>query len=395
MSSSSIWFTESIEEAVKIVTEKNLILLVYVFDDSEKSKKLDEAFNDEHLVAIVNSKAIALKMQKDSHEANLFGQLYPIHRVPLVYFILQGTVKDFGVEDLSSQDIVEKINKLSPSNDIKAKLEEVKKTRAKQEEKQTKERELKRRQDGKLAQETIQSVEEKQNKIYFEKLKKERKEDEEYKKKIKEQIAKDRAVQMAARKAEKQRLMDEKEKTQSNKEASSQTHSDSHNHCNLNIKQLDGSSVRHSFSSSNRLSEVVEWIDINRTDSDMPYKLFAQFPNRNFDISDEQRTLLDLKLCPSATLIMKPIKNASTAYSPTTGGSWVDYLYSAGNVIYNSVASVTSYLVTPTTAPEPGQRLGGESSSSRQHNVRTLSEAGEDDDSKKRQIYNGNSVNQE
>lgn len=144
----------------------------------------------------------------------------------------------------------------------------------------------------------------------------------------------------------------------------------------------------------------------SRTDGDMPFKLFAQFPNRNFDIGDEQRTLLDLKLCPSGTLIMKPIKNATSAYggstSTTSSGGWLNYLYSAGDAVYNSVSSVTSYLVSPTTAPEPGQRLGGTNQSSSSsstatssNNINTLKNTAKykkDDD---RQTYNGNSVNQE
>lgn len=126
----------------------------------------------------------------------------------------------------------------------------------------------------------------------------------------------------------------------------------------------------------------------------MPFKLFAQFPNRNFDIGDEQKTLLELKLCPSATLIMKPVKNVTAAYSAkTAGGGWFDYLYSVGNNVYNSVSevgtSVANYLVTPTAVPEPGQRLGGSSSSS--SNINTLKK----DDDNNRHTYNGNSVNHE
>jgi hypothetical protein len=49
-------------------------------------------------------------------------------------------------------------------------------------------------------------LQDKQNRIHLEKVKKERKADEEYKKKVKEQIAKDRADQIAARKVEKQRI---------------------------------------------------------------------------------------------------------------------------------------------------------------------------------------------
>lgn len=75
---------------------------------------------------------------------------------------------------------------------------------------------MKRREDGKLAQETQQSLQDKQNRLYLEKVKQERKADEEYKNKVKEQIAKDRADQMAARKAEKERLEESKKQEQQN-----------------------------------------------------------------------------------------------------------------------------------------------------------------------------------
>ncbi|CAO3624178.1 unnamed protein product [Mucor fragilis] len=365
-------------------------------------------------MSIMKSKTIALKMQKDSKEAELFGQLYPTYQVPVVYFIIQGTIKDYGIHTIKSEDIMDKINKYSPAIDAKKKLEDTRKKRLAEEEKQAREREIKRREDGKLAQETQQTLQDKQNKLHLEKVKSDRKADDEYKKKVKEQIAKDRADQIAARKAEKQRLEESKRQEQNAVRSAGNASSGGYwDHSNLNIKQLDGCSLRHNFSSSNTLANVTEWIDAVRTDGDMPYKLFAQFPNRNFDIGDEQRTLLELKLCPSGTLIMKPIKNASTAYagaasssSSTFGsGGWMNYLSSATDAIYNSVSqagtSVANYLVTPTAAPEHGRRLGGNggqqsstsTSDSSDRKVNTLHGKKHDDD--KRQTYNGNSVNHE
>lgn len=74
------------------------------------------------------------------------------------------------------------------------------------------ENEIKRREEGRLAQETRQSLQEKQNKIYLEKVKKEKRENEEYKRKVKEQIARDRENQIAATKAEKRRLEEKRSK---------------------------------------------------------------------------------------------------------------------------------------------------------------------------------------
>ncbi|KAI8067677.1 ubiquitin-related domain-containing protein [Gilbertella persicaria] len=358
-----IWFSGPVVEAVKQVNERNLVFLVYIYDDSEHSKHLDATFQNAELLDLLKRKAIALKLKKDSEDAKMFGQLYPIYRVPIVYFIAQGTIKDFGTQDMRSQDIINKLQAASPKSDAKTKLEEIKKKRAEQENLQAREREIKRREDGKLAQETRESLQEKQNKIMLEKKKKEKKEEEEYRKRVKEQIAKDRENQQAARKTEKERLQNKaKEETPIQKTVSS---SGLHHFANLNIKQLDGSSLKHRFSSSNTLAHVCQWIEATRTDGDMPFKLFVQFPNRNFDIGDEQRTLLELKLCPSSTLIMKPIKNASTAYagSPSSNSGWMSYLYQTSDAIYNSVAQVGTSIASYLSTPEAEQRLGNRSSS--------------------------------
>lgn len=402
----SVWYEQSVAEAVSTVTAKNLILLVYIYDDSEQSKQLENTILDNEVVSVLREKTIALKMEKDSENAKMFAQLYPISQVPVVYYIMQGTIKDFSLHDARATDIVSKVNALIPNNRVKDKLEEVRKKRAEEEKAQAREREIKRREEGKLAQETRLALQEKQNKLSLEKKKKEKKEEEEYKKKVKAQIAKDRENQIAARKAEKERkVLESQRNEQSNKPSGSANFYD---HSNLNIKQLDGSSIRNNFSSSDTLASVSQWIDAARTDGDMPYKLFAQFPNRNFDIGDEQRTLLELKLCPSGTLIMKPIKNATSAYggsgSATTTSGWLSYLYSAGDAVVNSVSSAAAYLITPTNAPEPGQRLGGPNNSGANgsssaakpgSNINTLNSSSfkkKDDD---RQTYNGNSVNQE
>lgn len=104
--------------------------------------------------------------------------------------------------------------------------------------------------------------------MYLEKVKKEKKEQEEYKKRIKEQIQKDRADQSASRK--------QQQATSSIKSPSPDNKS-FYDHCNLNIKQLNGTSLKHHFSrnlaqymalhltnssvASDTLTTVSNWID--------------------------------------------------------------------------------------------------------------------------------------
>lgn len=129
-------------------------------------------------------------------------------------------------------------------------LEQVRKERAEREQQDAKDREIKRRQEAKMLQEAQQSRVDKENKIYFEKIKKERQEDEAHRKRVREQIARDRAEKIAQRNAEKQRQNSAASTALAAEEgASSSSLSGSSNHAysNLNIRQLDGSNIRHQF----------------------------------------------------------------------------------------------------------------------------------------------------
>lgn len=128
-------------------------------------------------------------------------------------------------------------------------LEQVRKERAEREKEDAKDREIKRRQEAKMLQEAQQSRVDKENKIYFEKIKKERQEDEAHRKRVREQIARDRAEKIAQRNAEKQRQNSTFTTLPTDEGASSSSLNDDSRHAysNLNIRQLDGSNIRHQF----------------------------------------------------------------------------------------------------------------------------------------------------
>ncbi|KAI8142060.1 hypothetical protein BJV82DRAFT_158774 [Fennellomyces sp. T-0311] len=465
MSNSSMWFDGPVAEAVSLVNTKNCVFVVYIYDDSANSQQLDATLDNPAVVQKISSQTVALKMQKDSDNAKLFQQLYPTPHVPILYFIRQGTIKDFGKEDTTPEEIVAKIDKASgspvpsptqpassptvsspavstpapaaaatsssssssptPANDssnlskkekLRKQMEEARKKREEKEKQEARDRETKRREDGKMMQQTREQMEDQRNKQHFAKIKKEKKEDEEHRRKIKEQIARDRAEQIAARQAAKQRS---KSETSSTSPRPSSNSSGQHNTSSISIRQLDGSTIRNKFQASDTLGAVKDWIDKNRTDGDQPYKLLAQFPTRQFSIGEEQHTLRDLDLCPSATIIMKAIKNVSNAYGASDGYGMMDYVYSAGGMLYNAASTVGSTMSgvvyslfpseqtvssgsSPTVGGFPssstfngGQRLGGESSNRPTSNVNTLRASEFDDNDDDRRTYNGNSLNQE
>ncbi|KAI8082261.1 hypothetical protein BDF21DRAFT_258728 [Thamnidium elegans] len=486
MADQDIWFSGPVSDAITLVGQRNCVFLVYIHDDSEKTQTLNATLKDEHVVAAIKEHSVALSMEKSSENAIMFGQFYPIQTVPIVYFIKQGTIRDFGIETMSSEEVVEKLiqvngivtpqpspvsaqvseqsatnapppvnvpastlptsepssippvsvpssipNAQSSSNteetkakkeELQKQLENLRKERAERDKQDAKEREIKRRQEAKVLQEAKQDRVDKENKKYFDQIKKERLEDEAHRKKVREQIAKDRAEKIAQRNAEKQRSPEINVASS----AEFSTSNANHDYSNLNIRQLDGTNIRSKFEASTTLSTVREWINQNRTDDRRkPFKLSSQFPNRLFTEQDDDTTLTNLNLCPSATIIMKPIKKSSSIISSNQDGM-ISYTF---NTIYAFIFAlfklITGMFATlfPTNQPQPqpqqqqqqqtpqplfrnlkgGQRLGGESSSStteptiKKRNpyatrVNTLEEEDEDE---KRPTYNGNSVNHE
>ena len=79
------------------------------------------------VIETIKTHTVALSMQKDSENATLFGQfcmtivyqntlrytkillIDPTQTVPILYFIKQGTIKDFGTETITGREIIDKI----------------------------------------------------------------------------------------------------------------------------------------------------------------------------------------------------------------------------------------------------------------------------------------------
>ncbi|CEP12960.1 hypothetical protein [Parasitella parasitica] len=505
-----IWFKGSMKDAISLVAEKQCVFLVYIHDNSEKTNIFNDTLKNNQVTKAINEGTVAVAMEKSSENAVMFGQYYPIQTVPILYFIKQGTIRDFGVETLTSQEIIDKINAVNQISTVPApqslpvsttvaateaapatpapaaepstentnvtpttssthsadssknvqqhderkeemqkRLERVRKERAEREQQEAKERETKRRQDAKMLQDAQQLRIDKENKVYYEKIRKERQEDEAHRKRVREQIARDRAEKIAQRNAEKQRQSSESPiitqqaaTAAAENSSSSSLKSKSHMYSNLNIRQLDGSNIRHQFEAICTLSQVRDWIKENRTESaKKPYKLSSQFPTRLFTDTDNDTTLKDLNLCPSATIIMKPLgagSSSSSIRSISSGNrtGLTRHVVSAFDLVYGFIVTLINLLtgalatlfpsngmahtdVSASQQQQPlirnmrgGQRLGGEnitaesssftssSSVAQRRNpyatrINTLHDEEDSEDDDKRPTYNGNSVNHE
>jgi hypothetical protein len=172
-------------------------------------------------------------------------------------------------------------------------------------------------------------------------------------------------------------------------------------HCSLQIRLLDGSTIRNRFPSDVKLDkEVRDWIDGSRTDSDEPYTfrvVLTPLPNKAIEPSEEADSLLDLGLAPSATLVLIPRVRVATAFEQTGGA-----LYRAWAGVWAFLAMILNLPLTlvggsrrrdeQTGEEIPLENLDGQGSSERRQGQRVKVFQNPDDRRRDQQLYNGNSV---
>lgn len=182
------------------------------------------------------------------------------------------------------------------------------------------------------------------------------------------------------------------------------------NQYRLQVRLFDGSSVRSSFSPSQTIhKDVRAWLDGQLSGDGKPYNLMhilTPLPNHTLSIAEEDKTLEQLGLGPSANLVMVPIQSYTEAYMGSASlpvravSSAYTMAYSAASAAGSLVGSILGYDQTQTQSEDrpdspaasvssdrtPGPRAAG----SRGPVIRTLRDQQEERDNK--QLYNGNQV---
>lgn len=268
-------------------------------------------------------------------------------------------------------------------------------------------------------------------------LRKKKKEEAEELARVKARIEADKA----ARKAEAEARRAEREKER-NKEA--QTSPPPHTsttsslkgsrakHVNLNVRLFDGRTIRSTFPREATLQgEVRKWVDsefskLSQDDANINHKqlppyyfrhILAPQPSRELSAGDENQSLGDIDLAPSATLVLVPVKGYTEAYSGSEGGvvgaatglvgGAFGLLASTVGFVSNTIGSAIGYGSQGASSsssssqqqqrPSGGQTVGSRSNQEPQHDtpnnpgfrVRTLADQR---GREPQQFYNGNQV---
>ncbi|KAG4438598.1 hypothetical protein IFR05_005922 [Cadophora sp. M221] len=169
--------------------------------------------------------------------------------------------------------------------------------------------------------------------------------------------------------------------------------------CAVQVRLFDGSTIRSRFpSQGSLLKDVRPWVD-EKQEGDAPYtfkQVLSPLPNKNIEMSEEDRSLATLGLSPSATLILIPVSGYTSAYE--NNGGLVSRAASGGfALISSSVGMVTGALgsfLGGSAAPAPVEQAPpGPSMPSAAINVRTLRDQRQESRKEDQQFYNGNATN--
>ncbi|KAF2691452.1 hypothetical protein K458DRAFT_353195 [Lentithecium fluviatile CBS 122367] len=164
-------------------------------------------------------------------------------------------------------------------------------------------------------------------------LRKKKQEEKEELARIKARIEADKAErrsQAEARKAERQQLA-QTSPTTSQFPRTASTRGSQAKDVHLNVRLFDGGIVRSTFPRTAKLQDDVRpWIDREFAaraehpgERHPPYyfrQILAPLPSKELSMSDEDQSLGDIDLAPSATLVLIPVKGYTDAYSDGGGG---------------------------------------------------------------------------
>jgi hypothetical protein len=249
-------------------------------------------------------------------------------------------------------------------------------------------------------------------KKHAETLRRKKQEDGEARKRIQKRIEDDKAArraEKAQRAAEREMerkaalgIADEEDSVVVEKASSMPTSSSSASKptrtetCALQVRLLDGTSLKRRFPSSNSLKEVRSWIDESREDGTHPYTfklVLTPLANRILDVTEESESLASLGLCPSATLLLLPVDKYSAAYAEATGGPFLRLL-AYFMIFINWIATMLSTVMSPVLprSRQSDSSAPQRSGISRDQETRRGTSREQDARQKDYQLYNGNSV---
>ncbi|KAL6410210.1 UBX domain-containing protein 7 [Ilyonectria robusta] len=434
-----MFYQGTLQDGISTAVGQQKLVLCFVTDESEESTQWENEFLlDESLSKLIKDQSVALRLTAGSDEAGYLAQIFPLPRTPTVVIIQNGELKEYITPGTTKEDFFRRIQNafsatsssapvsaststpqpepapaasssqgVSPSGESStsenvrrilteraAKLKTQKEEAERKAKEQAKEERNKAKAKGKADAEAGAKTDNAVAHKAAEAVKKKRQEQQEERRRILKRIEDDKAERrLRAQAREQMRTEDVKggdvasslvnapeSKLPSTTKASGMT--------SLQVRMFDGSTLRSRFKTTSPLKTIRSWVDENRTDGSQPYtfkQVLTPSPNKTIDETEENKSVGELGLSPSSTLVLIPVKNFTSAYDASSQNivsrffafilgifSWFFGLFSSGDA----------------RAPAGA---GEDSAGSSQDQSRIQSFGNQNDRQRDQQLYNGNS----
>uniref|UniRef100_A0A8B9EUZ1 UBX domain-containing protein 4 n=1 Tax=Amazona collaria TaxID=241587 RepID=A0A8B9EUZ1_9PSIT len=370
-----MWFGGSIPAAIAAAKQRSSVFVVFVSGEDEQSTEMAARWEDEKVTEAASDGFVSL------HKVLSFVALNcccadPVVCVPSSFFIgdngipLEVIAGSISVEELVTR--IQKVKQVTLANRlycnfknfhlffksrITKKLEERREEKRKEEEQKEIKKEIERRKTGKEMLEYKRRQEEELTKRMLEERNREKAEDKAARERIRQQIAMDRAERAArfakskeeAEAAKAAALQASRAEIEARKEASQKERSAI---ARIQFRLPDGSSFTNQFPSEARLEEARQFAAQTVGNAYGSFSLATMFPRREFTKEDYGKTLLELELAPSASVVLLPAGRPATSVVQASGGDLWKFL---GTILYPLLAVwrfISNFLFT---SPPPSQ----------------------------------------
>ncbi|XP_019731233.1 UBX domain-containing protein 4 isoform X2 [Hippocampus comes] len=121
----------------------------------------------------------------------------------------------------------------------------------------------------------------------------------------------------------------------------------------LQFRLPDGSSFTNQFSSQSKLQEAHQFVKQEIGNRFGNFSMATVFPRREFTSEDLNKTLLELELAPSSSIVLLPCGRPASTVVPSTGGMWAVL-----STLFYPVLTVWRFLTSfmfPTPPQEPSR----------------------------------------
>ncbi|NXH28283.1 UBXN4 protein, partial [Myiagra hebetior] len=246
-------------------------------------------------------------------------------------------------------------------NVLTKKLEERREEKRKEEEQKEIKKEIERRKTGKEMLEYKRRQEEELTKRMLEERNREKAEEKAARERIRQQIAMDRAERAArfakskeeAEAAKAAALQAKQAEIEARKEAAQRERSAI---ARIQFRLPDGSSFTNQFPSEARLEEARQFAAQTVGNTYGNFSLATMFPRREFTKEDYAKTLLELELAPSASVVLLPVGRPATSVVQASGSDVWKFL---GTILYPLLAVwrlISNFLFTSPPPSQPSVR---------------------------------------